>query len=1436
MADETLSTIILTDANGNTQTILITPGNNQAISAQNMNISSSVQFDDLQGDGNNLLLILGDTTITLEGFLEGGGGELDLPGFENFDLSDLFTIQAADETDEEDLTDPFQGDSFNDPLDIGIVETRGVTLEEAPEFILQEDDGNDIVPEEPVIAITSIPTNNSPDILPDSVNVDEDGSVIIDVLSNDSDPDGDTITVDSVSEAENGTVEIIDGQVVYTPDENFNGEDAFEYTGSDGNGGTDTGTVTVTVNPVNDAPESANDSVTTNEDTPILIDVLANDSDIDGDNLNIESVGNATNGTLELVNGQILYTPDENYNGEDSFEYTVNDGNGGTDTATVNITITPVNDIPVIITDPNNSSSEEGNVADGIFRTTYVEDQDRHSNYDSVEIDFDDLQDLYGEELEIEPEIVKTNIVDEDVEINDPDGGSLVSATVTLTNPEDGDRFAFDEADIPEGISVGLLGNVLSLSGEASHEDYETALLNIFFTNDSQDPSSGDRIIEISVNDGELDSTVGSTIITVIPVNDAPEITGEETFSSISETNSSLEASGTLGVRDVDTSDFVTASVESLNISGTSDRSDEAAPSDEILETMFSIMPSDIIDNTETSNNLIWEFNSGEENFDYLAVGETLVLDYSIKVTDDDISPLSDTETVRVTITGTNDEPEVSTLEDIFQINEDGETTVNQDLPQLQLLIDEEFEFEEVDDLSLNGTMNVSDVDTKDTVTAEVKGLTVSGEQGLEGDLPANSELLELFSIDPLSPDSVVDSGSNSSSLNWQFNANSSLFNYLGEGQTLTLSYEVEVTDSHNATDSQVITINILGVNDAPVALSNSYELEEGGLLTGNLITDDNNGEDEGGVDYDYEHSDLTVSHINGEALDYIEGVAELTIGNGILKVYEDGLFEYDHDGSEPVETSFTYQISDGELTSEAVTVGLTINNVNDKPVALDDEVTTNEDTPIIIDVLANDTDVEGDTLSISSYGDPENGSIVLNDDGTFTYTPNENFYGEDTFDYTVSDGNGGFDNATVNIDINSVNDAPNVGNYLLLAPKFRKITLDADDLANDIEGDDLNVTGITQFTGLNGNNFSDLSVLEYTENGSLKIKSFKAGHATADYTITDNGIPTESSTGTLEAWFRSGSSNNNWTISNGSIFQGKHIIVRADDGDDSLLVNQNSFESLNINMGIGNDDIIIKNLELEGENIIIADNEGCEDLCLENLIISDNSQLDLNLGTEGESSSYWFDHDEVKLDNLTINDALLDITTGDSHDEVIIIDTELNDNAELNIDTGAHIDLVELDSVILNDRGAIDIDTGAANDRIELSEFTLNDNSTLTIDGGSDNPVEEGSHGDILTIDFDLDYDSTSPSFDLDNIETISLKSEGSQELTLDLEDVIDITDANNTLFVEGTSADNVDLSDDFSLNETGVQVNDFTLYSTLAGDVNVYVQDSIVSGEFVA
>jgi hypothetical protein len=169
----------------------------------------------------------------------------------------------------------------------------------------------------------------------------------LDVLANDSDPDGDPLTIVSVTQPANGQVSISGNVLLYTPAAGFVGSDTFSYTIDDGFGGQATANVTVNVVSPNQPPEANDVFASTLRTQPVDIDVLANDSDPDGDPLTIVSFTQPANGSVSQVNGLLRYQPDQLFYGEDSFSYTISDGRGGEASANVVVDVQFANQAPV---------------------------------------------------------------------------------------------------------------------------------------------------------------------------------------------------------------------------------------------------------------------------------------------------------------------------------------------------------------------------------------------------------------------------------------------------------------------------------------------------------------------------------------------------------------------------------------------------------------------------------------------------------------------------------------------------------------------------------------------------------------------------------------------------------------------------------------------------------------------------------------------------------------------------------------------------------------------------------------------------------------------------------------------------------------------------------------------------------------------------------
>jgi len=364
---------------------------------------------------------------------------------------------------------------------------------------------------------TAVP-NNGPTAADDAATTDEDNAITISVLDNDGDLDGDSLTVIAVGAASNGSVTYDGATVVYTPDANFAGSDSFTYTVNDGEM-SDTATVVVTVNPVNDTPLAADDDAATNEDTALTISVLDNDGDLDGDTLTIVNVSAASNGVLTRDGESIVYTPDADFVGADSFTYTVNDGKTS-DTATVMISVHPVNDAP--LADDDSASTDEDNAI-----TISVLDNDSDLEGDSLtviavgaagngSVTFDGATVVYTPDANFNGDDSFTYTVN--------DGDLSATATVVVTvNPVNDTPLAADDtvaADENGDVTINVFENDSDLDGNTLTIVSVSAASNGTVTHDGASivytPNAGfvgADSFTYTVSDGVLSDTATVTVV-----------------------------------------------------------------------------------------------------------------------------------------------------------------------------------------------------------------------------------------------------------------------------------------------------------------------------------------------------------------------------------------------------------------------------------------------------------------------------------------------------------------------------------------------------------------------------------------------------------------------------------------------------------------------------------------------------------------------------------------------------------------------------------------------------------------------------------------------------------------------------------------------------------------------------------------------------------
>jgi VCBS repeat-containing protein len=244
-------------------------------------------------------------------------------------------------------------------------------------------------------------------------------------------------------------------------------------------------------------------------------------------------------------------------------------------------------------------------------------------------------------------------------------------------------------------------------------------------------------------------------------------------------------------------------------------------------------------------------------------------------------------------------------------------------------------------------------------------------------------------------------------------------FDYLDTGETANVVVSYTITDEHGATSSSTVTVTVNGANDAPVANDDIASTTEDASVSGNVLAND--------TDVDVEPLTVTNPGV------YVGAYGTLTLAANGSYTYVPSAAAQGLDVGETAQDVFSYTASDG-TASDTATLTVTVNGANDAPVANDDTASTNEDSAGVSgNVLANDTDVDGETLTVASAGTfvGTYGTLVLAADGSYTYTPGAGAQAldvgetaQDVFTYTASDGTAS-DTATLTVTVTGLNDAP---------------------------------------------------------------------------------------------------------------------------------------------------------------------------------------------------------------------------------------------------------------------------------------------------------------------------------------------------------------------------------------------------------------------------
>ncbi|HCH1180627.1 TPA: tandem-95 repeat protein, partial [Vibrio parahaemolyticus] len=890
----------------------------------------------------------------------------------------------------------------------------------------------DIIDDEDLVVSGSanldiLPINDAPNTENDVITTEEDTAVTIDVLVNDSDVEGDALSIQSASvPKEQGTVEVVDGKLVFTPAENFNGEATISYIVTDGDL-TDEAKVSVTVTPVNDSPVAVDDTTSIQEDTAVTIDVLSNDTDVDGDKLSIQSATvPEAQGKVEIVDGKLVFTPAENFNGDAEITYTVTDGQL-TDEAKVTVTVNPVNDAPTIKVDAVESITENAVSTDTVVATLTVRDTDTPEDQLTVSLENNSngYFVLVGNEVKLTQAGVdavnndELNLKDLTISASVSDGVNPTandSDSLVVNRVNDAPTIKVDavESITEDAVSTDTVVATLTVRDTDTPEDQLTVSLennsNGYFvlvgnevklTQAGVDAVNNDELnlkdltISASVSDGVNPTANDSDSLIVNRVNDAPvakddiATTQEDTAVTIDVLPNDTDADG-----------------DKLSIESASVPKEQGTV--EVVNGKLVFTPAE-------------NFN-GDAEITYTVTDGQLTDEAKVTVT---VNPVNDAPTIKVDAVESITEDAVSTDTVVATL-----TVRDTDTPEDQLtvslennsngyfvLVGNEVKLTQAGvDAVNNDELNLKDLTISASVSDGVNP-TASDSDSLivnrVNDAPtvenaiADQELSEDFATYTIDlNDAFKDSDS---ALNFSVSGNSNVLVSIENGIatiTPTADWNGSETLMFTATEpsgesvSQTVNFTVAPVAD--IVADKATVVEDTSTIIKVLGNDT------------FEGTDKVVS------LDTNNGPA-----NGTVSVNPDGSVTYTPNDNYHGTDSFTYIVTSGGV-SESTTVSVDVTPVNDAPVAKDDIATTQEDTAVTIDVLPNDTDVDGDKLSIESASVPKEQGTVEVVNGKLVFTPAENFNGDAEITYTVTDGQL-TDEAKVTVTVNPVNDAPTI-------------------------------------------------------------------------------------------------------------------------------------------------------------------------------------------------------------------------------------------------------------------------------------------------------------------------------------------------------------------------------------------------------------------------
>ncbi|WP_411978678.1 tandem-95 repeat protein [Vibrio sp. Vb2131] len=929
---------------------------------------------------------------------------------------------------------------------------------------IRDEDGAEV---DTYITVDVLPINDAPVSGNLAYSVDEDNSITLSqeqLLAQASDVEGDALTASNLVVDGDATVTANDdGSFTITPDANFNGDIDITF---DINDGSDTivATADLTVNPVNDLPQPEDQAFTIGEDGVLTFtdqDLLDGATDIDGDDLSVEGVTyTGADGVLtDNGDGTYSFAPNENFNGDVNFTFDVSDG---TDTVTANIdvTVTPENDPPVAgstsytvhednsITISNeqllaNSSDIEGEVAidsvsysgtDGVFQDngdgTYTFSPNENFNgevsLDVVVVDEDGATDSTTAGITV-------------LEVNDP---PIAGAT----------SYSVNEDEVITISSEQLLANASDVEGEVAIDSVSYSGSDGIFTDNGDGTFSfapnanfdGDVSLDVVVVDEDGATAATNANIDVLPINDAP-VSGNLAYSVDEDNSITLSQEQLLAQASDVEGDALTASNLVVDGDATVTANDDGS---------FTITPDA---NFNGDIDITFDINDGSDTI--VATADLTVNpvndlpqpeDQAFTIGEDGVLTFTDQDL----LDGATDiDGDDLSVEGVSYTGADGVLTDNGDgtysfAPNENFNGDVNFTFDVSDGTdTVTANIDVSVTPENDPPVAgstsytvhEDNSITISNEQLLANSSDVEGEVA-IDSVSYSGADGVFQDNGDGT---YTFSPNE---NFNGE-----VSLDVVVVDEDGATDSTTAGITVLEVNDPPIAGATSYSVNEDEVIT-----------------ISSEQLLANASDVEGDVA--IDSVS-YSGSDGIFTDNGDGTFSFAPNENFNGDVSLDVVVTDEDGATIATNANIDVLPVNDAPVSGDLAYSVDEDGSITLSqeqLLAQASDVDGDDLTASNLTVDGNATVVANDDGSFTITPDADFNGDIDLSFDITDGDATIQ-ATADLTVNPVNDLPTVGQPQFVTQEDTSFTFTEEQLlqnAGDIDGDNLTVENVTSDSG----------------------------------------------------------------------------------------------------------------------------------------------------------------------------------------------------------------------------------------------------------------------------------------------------------------------------------------------------------------------------------